>query len=352
MRLAFLPTLFALATVLAGCFQGEQVVVLYPDGSGTFTIKARLKKALVKWFEGVIAQSGGVAPNGQKIENPIDVLSDPARLMLKSEGILAWKTDAPVDEGEWVRITATGYFDDVSKVRVYEIDNQATPGERPKLTFSGALLRSGETSTLMITTHLPAKMEELDAKRPARQAPQDVEALAELMKPMMKDLLGAIRVTAPGPIREARGFPAVDGRTASFEFDGETLLAVVTNPDGDVAKRFRKMAVDGSSVTWTGDSVPAEELKAFKAQLEAARAQGLRNRAGAATAGAGLPDPSTLSDDEVDRLFIQAQVKNARELVKAARKDKAREILEGVIKEYPNQKATLEARKLLAELSK
>ena len=54
--------------------------------------------------------------------------------------------------------------------------------------------------------------------------------------------------------------------------------------------------------------------------------------------------------DGIDRLFIQAQIKAARGLLQGGKKEQARGILEDVIKEYPKQKATLEARKLLDQL--
>lgn len=349
---ALVPALAALA-LLSGCLQGEQAVVIYPDGSGTFTLRMKLKRSMVRFMEEMIAKNGGTGPDGQKIENPIDVIADPARLMKQSEGIVGWTTEKPVAEGEWVAVSATGYFDDVSKVRVYDFDGQTSADGRPRLTFAGTLLRSGGTTTLVATTHLPGKIQDMEEKRAGQAGDERFnEAMADLMKPMMQDMKGSVRITAPGDVRDSRGFTKVEGRTASLEFDGAMLLKMLATPDSEEARRFRKMAVEGTSVSWTDTGVPDAEMRAFKARLESVRAKGAEARAGAASAGTGLPDVSTLSDDEVDRLFIQAQIKNAREFVRAGRKDKAREILDDVIKEYPQQKATLEARKLLAEISR
>ena len=58
-------------------------------------------------------------------------------------------------------------------------------------------------------------------------------------------------------------------------------------------------------------------------------------------------EDEALSDDEVDRQFIQAQMVVAREWLRKERKPKAIEVLKDIIKSYPKHVATAEARKLL-----
>lgn len=62
------------------------------------------------------------------------------------------------------------------------------------------------------------------------------------------------------------------------------------------------------------------------------------------------PPAEELSNDEIDRRFIQATVKVAREWLKKGDRAKAIEILEDTVKTYPKHVETQEARKLLDEL--
>ena len=64
------------------------------------------------------------------------------------------------------------------------------------------------------------------------------------------------------------------------------------------------------------------------------------------------PVDETLSDDEVDRQFIQASMVPAREWLRKGNKAKAIALLEDIIKSYPKHAATAEVRKLLAEVRK
>jgi len=79
-------------------------------------------------------------------------------------------------------------------------------------------------------------------------------------------------------------------------------------------------------------------------------------------AAAGVPDrPATgslpiprekLSDDEVDRRFIQARINLALDYRKQGKKDKAIEVLEDVVQSFPKHVLTLDARTLLDQLKK
>lgn len=60
-------------------------------------------------------------------------------------------------------------------------------------------------------------------------------------------------------------------------------------------------------------------------------------------------EEENLSDDELERKFIQANLFLAREWLRKGDKDKAAGMLRDLIKSYPNHAAVLEARKLLEE---
>jgi hypothetical protein len=64
------------------------------------------------------------------------------------------------------------------------------------------------------------------------------------------------------------------------------------------------------------------------------------------------PPEEKLSDDQVERLFIQARVSVAQDLVKKGQKAKAIEIYEDLIKTYPKHVDIVNVRKLLEEAKK
>lgn len=63
-------------------------------------------------------------------------------------------------------------------------------------------------------------------------------------------------------------------------------------------------------------------------------------------------EDEALSDDELDRQFIEAQTMIAREWLRQGRKDKAVEVLNDLLKNYSKHKGSLEVRKLLDSISK
>lgn len=63
------------------------------------------------------------------------------------------------------------------------------------------------------------------------------------------------------------------------------------------------------------------------------------------------PEDEKLSDDELDRQFIHAQIRIAEEWLNKNRKDKAKETLNDILKTYPKHRASQEARKLLEKLN-
>jgi hypothetical protein len=83
--------------------------------------------------------------------------------------------------------------------------------------------------------------------------------------------------------------------------------------------------------------------------------------AGAAPAGASTPSSGAraprepeekLSDDDLERRFIQARVAVAMDLIKRGKKDKAIEVYEDIIKTYPKHVDTVAVKKLLEDARK
>jgi hypothetical protein len=91
-----------------------------------------------------------------------------------------------------------------------------------------------------------------------------------------------------------------------------------------------------------------------------------RDLEGALSSPSGDPSPTTskpsgptpgpkqpeekLSDDELDRRFIQARLAVAMDMIKGGKKEKAIEVLEDILKTYPKHVDTLAAKKLLEDL--
>ncbi|MBI3854863.1 MAG: hypothetical protein HY293_04150 [Planctomycetes bacterium] len=100
----------------------------------------------------------------------------------------------------------------------------------------------------------------------------------------------------------------------------------------------------------TGSKTPRE----LKRELEAALPERAPEAAPASKPSAPSPrEPEEkLSDDQVERLFIQARVAVARDLLKRGQKEKAVEVFEDIIKSYPKHVDTGAVRKLLEDARK
>jgi NAD(P)-dependent dehydrogenase (short-subunit alcohol dehydrogenase family) len=140
------------------------------------------------------------------------------------------------------------------------------------------------------------------------------------------------------------------------ETGAEVQALVADVSSGAEAKRLEAIAQSGeSSASWSGAETTPEALARFREEMNAARAAWAKARGEAPPAGASTPskppslgaDADQFTDDEVDRLFIDAQLKIARDQIRSGQKDKARATLEGVLKDFPKAKAAQEAKTLL-----
>src|SRR3989442_11902098 len=101
----------ALLTSIAGCFQFEEASTLMPDGSGKLTVKFSMKQATLKMIEELGKNFGGDA------SDPFAEFAEPEKLQENSEGFAAWTEGKKQIDGEWVRMSVTGYFEDINKAR-------------------------------------------------------------------------------------------------------------------------------------------------------------------------------------------------------------------------------------------
>ena len=118
LKLGIVALVFGLG--MGGCMQMEQTTTLYPDGSGKLVMTIGLKKSMIAQIE-MMARGFG-APEGEDEGEEMDFfdgVTDPVQLDANSEGIVAWGKSKKEDVGEWIRVTTTGYFEDINKVKVY-----------------------------------------------------------------------------------------------------------------------------------------------------------------------------------------------------------------------------------------
>ena len=261
----------ALAGMLSGCVQYEQASTLFPDGSGKFTMSVAFKKSMLKMIAEAAKQFGG---EGGAAADPLAELQDPEKLSANSEGIVAWSEPRRTEEGEWVRVAVTGYFEDVNKVRVYGDTPAGTPGANRKTMFACVYEKTDAGHVLTLRNEGAGEFNKLRGESAPGEGAELAKAMAEALKPMLEGLKFSMSITVPGPIRESKGAFEAKDRTASFVIDGKALIEAMSNPEGAEGKRLK--ALDEAKETrlvWKDTTVPEAEISAFKKELAEAKAR-------------------------------------------------------------------------------
>lgn len=338
MRAAALCAILALA--LTGCLQVDEVLTLFPDGSGKLHLQFAFRKTMLKMLEEAGKAEGLAPPGGLQAE-----LMDPPKFFENARGLTAIRSGKAVEDGEWVRNSVTGYFEDVNAVRLG--GNSGKPGS------SGFQARLGP-GTLTVSNRLYEFREGFERGAAQRGAtPEQLKASFEFLKPMLEGMRICFSVVVPGSITETSGFMKKEGSTASSEVNADVLIATGGDPDSPSTRRLRElMSERDARVAWSPEGFDPARAAAFRSELAEAKAAGGRPPAAGPAPAPEKPrglgdDASQFTDDEVDRLFIDAQLKIARGQLERGQKDKARETLQGVLKDYPKAKAAQEAKKLL-----
>jgi hypothetical protein len=335
-----LPLLLAIP--LAGCLQVDEILTLLPDGSGKLELKVALQKSFLTFIEKM--DEG----RRKSLEQMRADLKDPVRLLGPTEGFTAFRPGAFTDDGQWMRGSITAFFKDVNRVRMKE-----NRGEGWSASYSpGDLTVTNRLNELLTVFN--------DSIGSADGTPEQRKAALEFGRPLMASLRIRIAVSVPGEISDIEGFMTHDGVTASTTVGPEQLIGLASEERNEAARKFEELASRARCrVRWSGSPPDAERRAALKAELAEAEAKGVRpppssSRPAPAPAPAPPPKPRSLgedaqnfTDDEVERLFIDAQLKVAREQIQRGQKDKARATLEGVLKDYPKAKAAQEAKTLL-----
>ncbi len=350
------PFLLSLACTLLvlpfGCIQADQETTLFPDGSGKIVMEVGIKKTMMKVAE-EMAKQNGLQPGRGGVDDFFAEFEAPEKIRKNTEGVVGWKSGRRREDGDWIRASFTAYFDDVNKLRIYS--SQAAPNEERKLSAAWRLTRlKNGANALTLTSDVRRSFDEMSGKKGGQPGSEELaKAMVEMMKPIFQDFKVTLRVTVPGPIRESTGFMESSGRSAAFLMEGGMLIAAASNPDGPEARRLQAVADAGNSrVVWTDVSLSSAEIEDWKNELAGAKQDWARRtgiKSGTPTPPAAEPEVP-LSDDEVEAGFIKAKVKVARTHLEAGRKEKAREILQGVLRDFPKHALTKEARELLATI--
>lgn len=266
------------AAALSGCIQYEQATTLFPDGSGKLTMSVAFKKSLLKMIAEASKQFGG---EGGAAPAPLAEFQDPEKLGANSEGVVAWTQPRRSEEGEWVRVSVTGYFEDINKVRIYNQNPGSAPGEEPggrKTMFACVYEKTDAGYVLKLQNEETNEFKKMRGGENAPDGQEDLaKAMIEALKPMLEGLKFSVSITVPGPIREAQGVLETKDRTASLAIDAKTLFAAMSNPAGPEAKWLKTLEeFKEMRLVWKENSVPAAETAAFKKELADAKAQWAR----------------------------------------------------------------------------
>ncbi|HXG63203.1 MAG TPA: hypothetical protein VNO22_17670 [Planctomycetota bacterium] len=260
------------AAALSGCVQYEQATTLFPDGSGKFTMSMAFKKSLLKMITETAKQLGG---EGGAAADPLAEFQDPEKLGANSEGVVAWAQPRRSEEGEWVRVSVTGYFEDINKVRIY--NQSPAPGEGPggrKTMFACVYEKTDAGYVLKLQNEGTNEFKKMRGENAPDGQEDLAKAMIEALKPMLEGLKFSVSITVPGPILEAQGVLETKDRTASLAIDAKTLVEAMSNPSSPEAKRFKTLEeFKEMRLVWKENSVPASETSAFKKELADAKAQ-------------------------------------------------------------------------------
>jgi hypothetical protein len=247
------------------CLQYEQSSSFFPDGSGKISMSIAIKKSMIEQLEEMAKAMGS-----EEEMDPLSNYTDPKKLAENSEGILAWTKPEVVDDGEWIRVSYTGYFVDINKVKIYQEKEEG--GETTKsLGFACKYEKGDGTSTLQLID---------DARKTLGEdlnQPEEDESRREMQIQMMKTMIAGLKIrmaiTVPGEILESSGFMSTEGRTCSIEMDDEMMIAMMEDPEGEEAKKMKAVTeAKESKITFKNKAPAGEEVDAFKKEMADAKA--------------------------------------------------------------------------------
>jgi len=261
---------------VTGCAQMDESTVIYPDGSGKFTMRISVSRVMVAMIDSVakgFAQQGGGKAEEKKVDL-FESFSDPDKVGKASEGFVAWTTMKREEDPAWVRASVTGYFEDINKV-TFTSEAKGTLVE-PSMGFKHEKTDLGHVLSLSpeaVRSLKKAALPTFNLEGPGSMADTFWDVWDQV-KPKPEDYRVSFSVTVPGAIKDAPGFMEVKGRTATISFDGRMILSALLDPEGREAKRLKQFTrAKEIKIAWTESTLPDDEVKAFRTEMNDAKAR-------------------------------------------------------------------------------
>ena len=249
----------------SSCLQYEQSSMFFSDGSGKISFSIGMKKSTIEQLKSMAESMGS-----EEDVDPLSDFSDPEKLSKNSEGIVAWTTPKTVEDGKWIRVLYTGYFDDINKVRIYQEEEES---EERSLSFACRYEKGEETSVLTLIDDTREKLtEDLDSSEEEENSAER-EMQIQMMKTMMEGLKIKMSITLPGEIQESTGFMLSEGRTCSIEMDDKLMIEVMEDPDGEAAKKLESMSGGKApKVVFKNEEASGESISSFRKEMAKVKA--------------------------------------------------------------------------------
>jgi hypothetical protein len=242
---------------LSGCLKAEQVFTIYPDGSGKVEIKQTLFGPAAMGLRAQM-QGQGRGPGGggdRPGRGPRDIADVLKRSM---RGKVYW-ANLETGDGEMgeIVLSGSGYFENIADIKSDIVNLTFAPDE-------------GGGHVLSLSAQIPDRFKRQLAgltgmgRGGAPLTPEEEQRKA-MLKPMLAGFDLTFVVIVPGEIKSSEGPATTEGRKATLRI-GEDQ--VETFADLSKAPPAMKIVSGPSTVT-------AEEIAAFKKELEAAKAAAL-----------------------------------------------------------------------------
>ena len=256
--LKYIVSLLA-AFSLVACFKIKEATTLYPDGSGKMEFTFAMKKSMA-----ALMSAGG--------EDPFEEFRDPDKLEEGFAGFVAWSKGRVSEEGAWKSYQMTGYFEDINAVRMLN-DDMETGETEQMMGFELTKDEEGNHVLLVDNDMYRSLREDIGGEDESGEEAGDAEldGMQEMMEAMLEGMELEFSFTLPADILEAEGFLETEGRTASMKVTDEMLLH---DDKPEIAEKMAKLdAAERGKIVWMGSAVTDEQMKAFEAELEAAKVE-------------------------------------------------------------------------------
>ena len=262
---------------LTGCLKFKQTYTFMPDGSGKVDFRIgfneKIVKDTMKEMGGGMGGGGGGMGGAPEMADPTDL--DIGDIQDNYTGFVAFtmpKTEETTDG--WKILTFTGYFEDINKVKIFNGEG-ADRKEQTAFTFKptegGGYVLEGTSA------YDPGDDDSgMGDMGGMAEAPEMQEMVKGIMESVMKGFEVSWGVEMPGLVTKSEGMPTFQGRHAELKISQKDMSDLSQMKKLSEAKKFR--------IECGPSQISTAEIKAFKTELELAKAEWTKHRAKAAAA--------------------------------------------------------------------